>query len=420
MSVFNALVFDGINSLNYGVYITGEAVFNSPQRSVEAVTVPGRNGDVLLDLGRYENIEVTYHAGVFGADQSEFATKIRTFRNLLASRVGYKRITDTYNPNEYRMGTFIASVDVTPTSMDRHGEFDIVFNCKPQRFLTSGETAITVTNGNTVTNPTLFDSQPLLAVKGYGNIDMGGYEISLQSGYLGEVQLFNSRKNTWVPSGTIPTSHTLNCGDADTYDTSLVNNGDDIKLSATFQVAIRLTSSGDYWNSMVVSPTPTSTATWTTELVRSNTGKIKVNFANEASNWLSAGSSNSKFCTQTVTLTSKNGSTTDVTMTCTILSNNNKVYATFAVSEIGTGLLNAMTINLSEVVADSTISRLGNPTYLDCETGEAYKVENNTVVGLNSFIAVGADLPVLAPGANTITYDNTVSELKITPRWWQL
>jgi len=420
MGVFNALEFDGINSLDYGVYITGEAVFNSPQRAVEAVTVPGRNGDVLLDLGRYENIEVTYHAGVFGVDQDQFASKIRDFRNVLASRIGYKRIEDTYNPNEYRLGTFVAPVEVTPASMNRHGEFDIVFNCKPQRFLTSGETAITVANNGTITNPTLFDSQPLLAVKGYGNINMGGYDISLESGYLGEVQLFNSRKNIWRPPSTIPTSHTLNCGDTDTYDTSLVNSGNDIKLSATFEVAIRLTSSGDYWNSMVISPEPLSTAAWTTELVRGTSGKIKVNFANEASNWLSAGTSNSKFCTQTVTLTSKNGSTNAVTMTCTILSNNNKVYATFAVSESGTGFLEAMSVNLSEVVADSTISRLGNPTYLDCETGEAYKVENNTVVGLNSFISVGADLPVLAPGANTITYDNTVTELKITPRWWQL
>ena len=78
------------------------------------------------------------------------------------------------------------------------------------------------------------------------------------------------------------------------------------------------------------------------------------------------------------------------------------------------------TVSMSAVTANSTVNRLGNPTYLDCETGEAYKIVNNDYISLNSFVAVGADLPVLAPGSNTVTYDNTVTELKITPRWWKI
>jgi hypothetical protein len=34
MAVFKSLTFDGINSLNYGIYITGEAVYNAPERAV--------------------------------------------------------------------------------------------------------------------------------------------------------------------------------------------------------------------------------------------------------------------------------------------------------------------------------------------------------------------------------------------------
>ena len=29
------------------------------------------------------------------------------------------------------------------------------------------------------------------------------------------------------------------------------------------------------------------------------------------------------------------------------------------------------------------------------------------------------DFPTLRPGSNSITYSNTITELKITPRWWR-
>ena len=62
----------------------------------------------------------------------------------------------------------------------------------------------------------------------------------------------------------------------------------------------------------------------------------------------------------------------------------------------------------------------GHPTYLDCAIGEAYKIEDGQVIPLNRWIAFGSDLPVLAPDDNTVTFDNTITDLKITPRWWRI
>ena len=69
---------------------------------------------------------------------------------------------------------------------------------------------------------------------------------------------------------------------------------------------------------------------------------------------------------------------------------------------------------------DSTLSYLGNPTYVDCEIGEAYKIEDGAVISLNRYIDLGSDLPTLASGNNGITFDNTIESLEITPRWWKL
>lgn len=142
-AIYKSLVFDGEDSRNYGVYITGEAVYNAPERDVEMISIPGRNGSFALDKGRFQNIEVSYPAGIFANTEADFAQGISDFRNFFCSRNGYVRLTDDYNPNEYRMAVYKSGLDVSPAQL-KAGEFKIVFDCKPQRYLTSGEEPITI------------------------------------------------------------------------------------------------------------------------------------------------------------------------------------------------------------------------------------------------------------------------------------
>lgn len=142
--IFNSLVFGGVNSADYGIYITGEGVFNAPKRAVNMVAVPGRNGSIAIDQGHWDNIEVTYPAGTFGMDEEEFRTALSNFRNAIASQVGYQRLTDTYHPDEYRMAIYTDGLEVEPTTYNKAGEFELKFNCKPQRWLTAGEVPVTI------------------------------------------------------------------------------------------------------------------------------------------------------------------------------------------------------------------------------------------------------------------------------------
>lgn len=179
MAVFNSLTFDGENSLNYGIYITGEAVYNAPERAMEMVQIPGRSGSLALDQGRFENIEVTYPAGTFGVTQSENADKIRAFRNALVSRYNYVRLTDSYHPDEFRLGLYRSGLEAKPVQMSTGEQFDIIFDCKPQRFLTSGEAVVTKTASGYITNPTNFDAKPLLVITGTGTLTVNGVAITL-------------------------------------------------------------------------------------------------------------------------------------------------------------------------------------------------------------------------------------------------
>lgn len=140
-ALFKALTFDNTSSRDYGVYITGQAVYNAPQRDVEMITIPARNGAFALDNGRFENIEVTYPAGIYADNEEDFAQAISDFRNFLCSKRGYCRLEDEYNPDEYRMAVYKSGLEVDPVQL-KAGQFEIVFECKPQRWLKSGEEPI--------------------------------------------------------------------------------------------------------------------------------------------------------------------------------------------------------------------------------------------------------------------------------------
>ena len=407
--IFNALEFDGINSMQHSIFITGESVYDAPERDVESVEIAGRSGNVLIDNGRWKNLEVTYHAGTFGSDQDEFASKIRNFRNLLASRYGYHRLMDTYNPEEYRIGRF-KSVEVEAEGRKRAGEFDITFDCKPQRYLTSGESGVTVSNGESLYNPTPYDASPLLAVQGYGNISFNGYEIDLENAMMGTVEL--KGKTSVAETASFQVSRaSYNTGDTITLDSSSIRVQLSGNSSGNLVVATRdLADSNEAFN---------TSASHTSRLVTFTSEVIPIQFT--------AGTTKTvrNNFTAYVDYGTQPVGTTQITISTTITyrSNASGDSFTFTVEVYDSGGLfsqNSTQASYGKITVDSTISLLGDPTYIDCDLGDAYMIRDGEYISLNSYIDLGSDLPVLASGNNEITIDNTITELKVTPRWWIL
>ena len=70
------------------------------------------------------------------------------------------------------------------------------------------------------------------------------------------------------------------------------------------------------------------------------------------------------------------------------------------------------------VSADSTV--YANDYYIDLDIGACYTFENFEMVPINENVTLPAELPTLKPGANIITFDNTITQLKIAPKWWKV
>lgn len=169
------LVYDGADSRDYGVYISGQGVFNAPAKAYEFLSIAGRSGALIGNEKRLENIEVTYPAFIY----ANFKQAVAGWRNFLLSRNGYCRLIDSYNPNEFRMASYVGGLEVEATSKNDAGQFDIIFNCKPQRYLLSGEDARVFTANGSIINPTLFPSQPLIRIYGTGTVGIGNNAVTV-------------------------------------------------------------------------------------------------------------------------------------------------------------------------------------------------------------------------------------------------
>lgn len=169
------IIFDKKPLTEYGLYISGGGTFNAPQRDVESLEMPGRNGELTIDKGRYLNIDVEYPAFIC----RDFSDNLQSLRNWLLTRSGYKVLQDTYHPDEYRLARYLSGLEVTPSQSLREGEFSLVFNCKPQRFLRRGDQAITFTASGVIKNPTLTIAKPMVRVYGTGTITINGISIQI-------------------------------------------------------------------------------------------------------------------------------------------------------------------------------------------------------------------------------------------------
>lgn len=410
-NIFKAFTFGGVSSRNYGVYITGEAVYNAPEREVEMITIPGRNGALALDKGRFENIEVTYPAGIYADNETDFAAAISALRNYLCSKTGYVRLSDEYNPNEYRMAVYKSGLEAEPAQL-RAAEFDIVFECQPQRYLTSGETEVTVASGNTLTNPTPFDSHPLLKLSGYGNIHIGSSTIGVASSVPLQVDL----------GGTGTNSVTL--------DVSALSAGDPIysakqgyPVASVVVTSTRQSSYNREWASVNMQSITNGTANGTSIDGR----RLQINIQPDLSMGLLKGTSGTLTTTVVMQIGRPNVGTGVVEyayVTFTVVTSyNGSNTITISASESSTGVDNGLSYSYSytqQGYYGLAAVAIPSPCYIDLDSGEAYGEVSGTMMSVNNFVSMPPELPALKSGSNTITFDNTITSLKVTPRWWKV
>ncbi len=171
----NTFTLDGHTTSEWGIGLSAGGAYDAPARKGESISVPGRNGNIWVDDGSFENVMLTYPCWM----SEDFDVNIDGFRAFLALHSDqYYELRDTYHPNEYRLARYAGAFTPQLGTRNKSGRFDVVFDCYPQRFLDSGNTwtAMTVPSASsssgismgTITNDTLFATSPVICFRTNG------------------------------------------------------------------------------------------------------------------------------------------------------------------------------------------------------------------------------------------------------------
>lgn len=174
----NFFEFSGKRSSDFDVYISGSGTFGSPEKDIETIIVPGRNGELTIDKKRFSNLSIQYPAFII----RDFENNRNNLQAFLSSQSGYKKLCDTYHSNYFRMAYFKGPIEFDMRALNRSGEMTIEFICKPQKYLYSGEKWFDFSIDGNITNPTLFQSFPVLEIsQGSGSLEIAGQVLNVKN-----------------------------------------------------------------------------------------------------------------------------------------------------------------------------------------------------------------------------------------------
>jgi hypothetical protein len=274
--------------------------------------------------------------------------------------------------------------------------------------LTSGETKQRVTSGADITNPTLFNSSPLLEAYGYGKINLDNETVEiLPSQEIGEIIIAAQVSNI---SQTLDTAR-LNTGDAISIDGVnavfyIYGNVDEItSISLTSGANCDATFEGS--DAMIYQRVYKSELAFAYGTARTITKNIDFTVKGERSGTIYEGSGRVQ-----TTIAYNGADTISISIVNTVWSG--------AAFSPGPSATHPTEQTIGEATGVSTKPTGGDPTYIDLDIGEAYKIEDGAIMSLNNYTKIPAELPTLKPGDTEITFDNTITALDITPRWWKI
>ena len=309
------------------------------------------------------------------------------------------------------MAVYRGGLEVEPAAINgdnKAAQFEIQFDCKPQRFRIDGDQPVKMTDGGVIDNPTLFEARPLLQVWGHGVIGINGETISIDDAVIGDVLLANRMTSS---DGII------------TFSEAQLRAGDDIRMGVSNVVANGFTEVGStISNPSIIRTEGTIIKNATLDVGTERQIRLRLTLYQNAFE-----SQDPTTKTAQVDIgynyTPSGGSVQDYVVSCRVqikyTTGKIEVTALF-MSTIDVEFENEPYYETGNVKGYSTKSVLGEPLYFDMDIGEAYKIEGGELISVNNAVSFPAELPTLKPGANTITFDNTVDELDIVPRWWEV
>ena len=436
----NYFILNGVDSRDYGVYISGQGTFSAPQKAYTFYNIPGRNGALLGNDHRLENIEVTYQAFIY----SDFDNNIAEFRTFLLSLDGYHTLTDSYHLDEYRMAVYTGPFEPEITQKNDAGSFEITFSCKPQRYLFSGDARYSWVSGDNedisgldlyVYVPRISDTKlqwvyntharnrddptGLLSTRSCDLIvnNASVKHITFNAMTYGRVDFVYGRVTSWGKVISVASSGWATGGYNYTYKIA-VSNCDGIFLSNLYNVipygSIQNYQSGIAFNSgyIYVRDLRFSTVGTLESYLATHPLYVDISLSTQEQESFTPFfpdlSSFDRFVN--ITTNPHSGTLTMKYLPSQSMANPTAFASAPLIRAYGTGsfVMDGVTV---------TISSSSSYVDIDCEMMDCYEGSTNRN---NNVTFSTYDFPLLRPGDNSINIVSGITTLEITPRWWRV
>ena len=138
----NTLTYAGTNLNTFGVWFDSSRKYKKPAKRYLGFDVPARNGTLYASEHKFDNVVIEYRCYI----KENFATNYNNLINFLNSFDTYQVLENSVDNTVYRLALFHEELSVDTGQFLKDGQFSLFFDCKPQAFLKSGETEITIEN----------------------------------------------------------------------------------------------------------------------------------------------------------------------------------------------------------------------------------------------------------------------------------
>lgn len=138
-----------------------------PVRKMSVVQIAGSNREIVDMEDAWECYDQPYSMFVGDGSEDSIQEALNDVARVLYKN-GWQVLLDDYEPDYYRLAYYQGGFDAE-NRYTRLGKFDISFRCRPERYLIAGNYDISVSSGETITNPTAYSAKPLIRIAGSGS-----------------------------------------------------------------------------------------------------------------------------------------------------------------------------------------------------------------------------------------------------------
>lgn len=169
MEFFN---FNGIDSRDLGIAIKTKRTYDSPERDITEIEVPGRNGNLIFDNGKYKNLPLSYGIRIVAPDfkinpsYTGMAYALNEIKKAFKSDGNYHILYDSYEPNYFYYACRKGGIRFEAQN-PTYADAEINFTCKPHKYRFDGQIKHEVTGANSsiiLTNPESEPALPLIKI----------------------------------------------------------------------------------------------------------------------------------------------------------------------------------------------------------------------------------------------------------------